>query len=70
MIFLDQPLLSPKRLCNAVRFYLFFVLSGLDLGLWWCLRFYRRESARVRHEGEEYQPPKFVWRGPDANLLH
>jgi hypothetical protein len=66
---MDEPLLSPKRLLNAVRWWWYFLKAGMDMGFWHTLRFYRREAVRVRAEGEDYRPAKYVWHGPDANLL-
>jgi hypothetical protein len=66
----DEPLLSPKRLFNGVRSWVFWVLVGLDVGFWQQVIYHHREHARVRKQGEDFPPLKYRWPGPDANLLH
>lgn len=64
----DEPLLSPSRLHRAIAFWVYFLIAGLDLGFWSTLRFYRRETARVAYEGEDYPPTKLVWPNEPRNL--
>ena len=66
MLYCDEALFSPRRLLNATRFWWFLLLAGIDTGFWHKLRFYRREAARVRVEGVDYRPAKYVW---PENLL-
>jgi hypothetical protein len=50
----DWPLLSPRRLFNAMRLWLYFTAIGESkLGLWQVLRYYRRTDAAMR-DGVEY----------------
>lgn len=50
----DERLLSLHRLLNSVRFWYYFASRGNSLGFWYTVRFYRREAARYRYEGEDY----------------
>jgi hypothetical protein len=65
----DEPLLSPKRLWNGFRHWVFWVLAGLDVGFWQEITYYRRENARFHKQGDDYPPLKYLWPGPDRNLL-
>ena len=66
MLYCDEPLFSPKRLRNGARQWWMFLRAGIDVGFWHEVRFYRREAARVRVEGIDYRPAKYVW---PENLL-
>ena len=49
---IDAPLLSPKRLYNAVRMYFYFMLRADNFyPLIFYLKWYRRKEARFRKLG-------------------
>lgn len=66
----DKPLLSPKRLWDGFRSWVFWELAGMDVGFWQQVIYHHRENARVRKQGEDFPPFKYVWPGPDKNLHH